>query len=204
MLAFKEGGLAMNKQDRRVKRTKKDLRDAFLSLTKQKDIAQITVKEIIEKADYNRTTFYVHYADKLDLMDDFMKVNIAGIIEAIRTPYRENKSIDLSTIQDNALLFIDYIYENQQTFEILFNKQHFFSFEEELTKAILQINLEDVFIDDPIFENIDKEIYFRMHTKALIGLIEYWIHSDFSKDINFIKTQLINFWKVRNTLIQFK
>lgn len=53
-----------NKDDRRVKRTKKSIREAFLSLLEQKDYDQITVTDIIEKADYNRATFYRHYHDK--------------------------------------------------------------------------------------------------------------------------------------------
>ncbi|MCA1024478.1 TetR family transcriptional regulator [Cytobacillus kochii] len=194
----------IKRNDRRVKRTKKDLRNAFLTLALQKDIAQITVKDIIEEADYNRTTFYVHYADKFALMDDLMNTTIEGIINSIREPYRENKVIDLSTIQKNALLFVDYVYEHQQTFKILFNKEHFYFFEEKLTNSIMKVNLSDVTIEDETFQVMDKDILFRMHTKVLIGLLEFWTQSNFKYDCDYIKEQLINFWRIRTTLVQFR
>lgn len=57
------------KQDRRVKYTRMVLRDGLLTLMKDKPIDKITVKEICEKADVNRSTFYVHFASPQDLLD---------------------------------------------------------------------------------------------------------------------------------------
>src|SRR5262245_24998643 len=56
------------KEDRRTRRTRQLLREAFLSLLKNKRYEDISVQEIIEQADVARSTFYAHYADKQDLM----------------------------------------------------------------------------------------------------------------------------------------
>lgn len=53
--------------DRRVRRTKRSLRMALTKLLAQKDIKDITVKEVTELADVNRGTFYLHYTDIYDL-----------------------------------------------------------------------------------------------------------------------------------------
>nr|WP_204415555.1 TetR-like C-terminal domain-containing protein [Bacillus tianshenii] len=55
--------------DRRKKYTRMVLKDSLLELLKEKPIASITIKEICEHADINRSTFYAHYASQYDLLD---------------------------------------------------------------------------------------------------------------------------------------
>ena len=57
------------KTDARVRYTKKVIQDSFLELLKEKPVAKITVKEVCEKADINRGTFYKHYQDCYDLLE---------------------------------------------------------------------------------------------------------------------------------------
>jgi len=55
--------------DRRVKRTRKLLQDAFLFLITEKSFQAISVQDIAERADVNRATFYAHFVDKYALLD---------------------------------------------------------------------------------------------------------------------------------------
>ncbi|MBO7746283.1 TetR family transcriptional regulator [Paenibacillus sp. MWE-103] len=57
------------KPDPRVLRTRQLILDAFRSLIQTKDLKDITVGDITERATINRATFYAHYADKYELMD---------------------------------------------------------------------------------------------------------------------------------------
>ena len=63
--------------DRRVKYTKKVIKDTFLSLLEKKNISNISVKELCEMADINRGTFYRYYIDIYDLLkkieDEFIE-----------------------------------------------------------------------------------------------------------------------------------
>ncbi|MEG1633593.1 MAG: TetR/AcrR family transcriptional regulator [Oscillospiraceae bacterium] len=56
------------KVDRRVRKTKKQLRLALTALMMDKSTSEITVREIAELADVNRGTFYAHYNDVSDLL----------------------------------------------------------------------------------------------------------------------------------------
>lgn len=56
-------------QDRRVRRTRMRLQQAMLELLKEKDARSITVRELTQRADVNRGTFYAHYKDVFDLLD---------------------------------------------------------------------------------------------------------------------------------------
>ena len=59
---------SVNHTDRRVKRTKKALRDALFELLENKGINQITVTELTTLADVNRATFYFYYTDLIDML----------------------------------------------------------------------------------------------------------------------------------------
>ena len=54
--------------DRRVKRTRKRLREALIEILHKKEVYEITVSELAEKADINRGTFYTHYRHAADLL----------------------------------------------------------------------------------------------------------------------------------------
>lgn len=58
------------KEDRRVQMTKRLLKDAMIVLLREKDIYHISIRELCEAADVNRTTFYKHYGSQFELLAD--------------------------------------------------------------------------------------------------------------------------------------
>ncbi|NLM21824.1 MAG: TetR/AcrR family transcriptional regulator [Peptococcaceae bacterium] len=69
-------------EDRRITRTKAAIREALVSLIEEKGFEALTVKDIAIKANINRGTFYLHYKDKYDLLDQTLE-DIARDIESI-------------------------------------------------------------------------------------------------------------------------
>ena len=70
----------------RVQTTKKLLRDALLTLLNEKPLRSITVKELCTRAGLNRGTFYAHYRDVYDLMEqieDEMKTAFFSALEPV-------------------------------------------------------------------------------------------------------------------------
>ena len=59
-------------EDPRVHRTRKLLQQAFIELTVEKGFAALTVRDITERAMMNRSTFYRHYLDKYDLLEQYV------------------------------------------------------------------------------------------------------------------------------------
>ena len=57
------------KPDIRVRHTKDRVRKAFFQLLNTKEFSQITVTELCQIAEINRTTFYKHYLDMTDLLE---------------------------------------------------------------------------------------------------------------------------------------
>lgn len=59
--------------DRRVRRTKALLLKGLISLMETKDVKDISVKELADLADINRSTFYLHYNDIYDMLNQIEK-----------------------------------------------------------------------------------------------------------------------------------
>ena len=59
----------MTGKDRRVRKTKTQLKAGLARLLKEKGINEITVTELTEQVDINRSTFYLHYRDIYDMME---------------------------------------------------------------------------------------------------------------------------------------
>ena len=59
-------------EDLRVRRTRKLLMQALIDLTIENGFAAITVRDITERAMVNRSTFYRHYLDKYDLLEQYL------------------------------------------------------------------------------------------------------------------------------------
>ncbi|MDC0761026.1 MULTISPECIES: TetR/AcrR family transcriptional regulator [Brevibacillus] len=60
-------------EDVRVYKTKKSIASALVSLLKEKDFSQITIKDICTRSLTSKSTFYSHYTDKYDLLEKMVK-----------------------------------------------------------------------------------------------------------------------------------
>jgi AcrR family transcriptional regulator len=67
-----DGKPAQESQDLRVRRTRKLIQQAFIELTVEQGFSTITVQDIADRAMVNRSTFYRHYLDKYDLLNQYM------------------------------------------------------------------------------------------------------------------------------------
>lgn len=67
--------------DLRVKKTRRAIRSAFYALLLEKPFEKITVKDITERAEINKTTFYAHYDTIYDLVDQLEEETVTTIME---------------------------------------------------------------------------------------------------------------------------
>ena len=72
--------------DIRIEKTKTAIHNTFLELRSKKPLEKITIKELCEKAQINKSTFYSHYRDIYDLSDQLETDVVASVIEAIPNP----------------------------------------------------------------------------------------------------------------------
>ncbi|MDN5611768.1 MAG: TetR/AcrR family transcriptional regulator, partial [Staphylococcus equorum] len=70
-------------EDRRVRKTKSAIKNAFIQLLEEKELEKITIQNITQLADVNRGTFYLHYEDKYILLSDMEDEFISRLADRI-------------------------------------------------------------------------------------------------------------------------
>src|SRR5699024_8639993 len=114
------------KQDLRVKRTKNSLNRALLTLMEKKNFTDITIQELADEAMINRVTFYLHYYDKYELLDQCVKYNLDDIMLKHVTPVRHIKQGVIYTDAFSEIVtdVLKSVERNEQFFQIIFQSDH--------------------------------------------------------------------------------
>ena len=71
--------------------TKSDLKEALTRLLEKKDFEAISVSDIAREAGVNRGTFYLHYVDKFDMMDQLIDEILQNILLLLKEGNPKNK-----------------------------------------------------------------------------------------------------------------
>ena len=83
--------MAVKTEDKRVRRTKKAIREALLRIMAVKSVAQVTTTELCREADVNRNTFYTHYSAPEDVLAAVDEELLAELTELIESGYHEGR-----------------------------------------------------------------------------------------------------------------
>ena len=187
--------MKLKKEDRRVIRTKRDLKDAFFTLLKEKnDVDKVSIVDITEKANYNRATFYVHYLDKQSLIDEIIDETLNGFLAAFREPYNQIKTLELDKLSIQAIQIFKYIEDNTEIFRLLFTNKAFKGFYKKFSSVLEELFLTEVSYFDnqsQYFEKINQELFVRAQSYSMIGIISYWVEHDFIFSAEFMNEQLL-------------
>lgn len=99
--------------DLRIEKTKHSICNAFIELRSHKTLERITVKELCELAQINKSTFYAHYVDIYDLSEkiesDIISTvirNLGNIEDALLNPSAFSHKLSLEYTAQNALISI--------------------------------------------------------------------------------------------------
>jgi len=92
--------------DRRQRKTRAAIFDAFISLLAQQDFSQITVEQIIRKADIGRATFYAHFETKDFLLKAFCEELFCHILDAAAPEETEHTHIFDCDAPDSVFLHL--------------------------------------------------------------------------------------------------
>ena len=100
------------KEDLRVVKTKKDIKDAMRKLLAEKEFDRITVTEICNEAMTSRITFYRYYGDKYDLLDDLFSDLGDQVLSHFKKIQEDKEDPSLAESMDDLLTcFLDAYYD---------------------------------------------------------------------------------------------
>ncbi len=157
----------MGKTDRRVKRTRALLRQGLIQLMENKDIKDISVKELSDLADINRGTFYLHYSDIYDLLEkieDNLFTEFNAILDRDMPEGASNRSTK-SMILD----IFTYLEKNRDITRVMIGPHGDLAFVNRL-KELVRIRLQQ--IHEPAQASV---YYFPFILSGFIGVIETWL-----------------------------
>ena len=93
------------KYEKKRELTRNKIVNSFIEVSKEKGVEGVTVSDIIKKAQINRSTFYRHYTDKIDL-EEQIEDQIIGEIKAANSDLKETDNKDIDSAAKN--LFTDF------------------------------------------------------------------------------------------------
>lgn len=157
--------------DRRVKYTKSALKQALIFFLREKPIARITIKEICEKADVNRTTFYAHYSDQFDQLMQIEREFIEGI-----NVYLADFEVkhDESDIVRRVGMIFEYVLANAELCRVLLGGNGNIDFQESLIE-IIGGYVTGVWRESLIADDDTARAMFRFIATGCIGLVSAWL-----------------------------
>ena len=177
------------------RRTDKIIRESFISLISEKPLEKITVRDLCQRADINRATFYRYYTDLYALMDavadDFFHRLFTEIAEK-GTEAKENTTYSTLSLYIHDAL--DIIEKEKELCKVLLPSQTKSSFAELLTKSIYDICA----ITESFTEYRHLQLMYM--TNGMLSVIEYWLSTDCNIDPEPIAQIILD--GVQHTLFQ--
>jgi Transcriptional regulator len=180
------------RRDRKRTQSANALKEAFVQLIlESKGAGAITVSEIADRADYNRSTFYFHYRDKDEILEDLYRDALNGFREALVVPFRHHVRISLNEIFPSTRLLFEHIERNRDLFRALHESGTTPSLYERL-EGLYRTLFSDNFIllKNESLPDIDYEILLSSQIHSLLGMIKYWIQSRFKYSASFMCEQV--------------
>ena len=160
--------------DRRVRKTRRQLRECLITLLKEKQVQDITVRELTDMADLNRGTFYLHYKDVFDLLEK----TEAELQEDFNQLVCKHDAVDLK--QRPSVIFNEIyslVYDNADLIEILLGENGDLNFVNRLKQLIREKCLKDWM---EVFRSGNAaafDAFFSFIVSGCIGLVQYWLQT---------------------------
>ena len=159
-------------ESRRVRITKRLMKEALLELLEKNELVNISVTAICKTADVHRSTFYDYYKDPADLLRDTEQdfLDRIPIPPPMTDPANQDEIIEASTA------FFEYVKENKKAFRILFSRSADSGFSARLVEFLCSGNI-------PVSTDADEATarFISLYiANGTVGMMREWTSSDFS------------------------
>lgn len=182
----------MNRFESKYFNTAYLMQQALINLLNKKEYEYISIKEICSQAGVNRSTFYLHYETKDDLLKECIEETNKRFIDFFA---KENKSFldKLNSLDLNELYFITpeylkpyllFIKDNKNVHEASLNQPY-------LMEANKKYSSLYKYIIDPILNKFnvpeqEREYMVYFYIKGILAIVDEWIKEGCKDDIDFI------------------
>jgi AcrR family transcriptional regulator len=179
------------KIDPRVQRTKKMFEDALIGLLEEKEYQKLTVQEITKRACLNRATFYLHYYDKNELLEQCLDSALNDLRESIKMPDHEF-TYNGEQPHPTFTRLLEKMIENRRFYKIMLAEEKIPYFTEKVAYVIEElVEQGQRFLQENHIEHrIPAPIVKSYITAAYLGVIIWWLKNDMPYTPLYMSTQL--------------
>lgn len=166
----------MEKVDRRVRRSRRLLRDALFSLILEKEYPAITIKEITERADVAYITFFRHYDDIDELLMEGLGKLLAELQSRIEKAAQEAQE-DPQDVMEGRVIF-EHVQEQSDLYTILLKSQGAHQIRKRVRDKIASLYRTTC---RPLQEDqgiVPGDVAANHIATSILALIEWWLEHD--------------------------
>ena len=172
--------MTMKKTDRRVQKTRRLLQDALITLVSEKGFSSVTIQEILDRANVGRSTFYLHFDDKQDLLhscfEDLTKLFEQYNIDLSGSGKLRGDFLDSGFTQD----LFQFIGQNHRLFKAFMGKDSTEMFFHPIYGLIRSYVGQSLGVSETGQKRsaLQLELLSNYLTSALLGALCWWIDKD--------------------------
>jgi len=179
----------LNKSESKYFNTAQRFDQALLSLLEKKPFAYITIREICEAAGVNRSTFYLHYENTADLLQEATEYLMGRFVSyfaedtaALAADYETCDLTELNFINDRYLYpYLSFIRDNRRVFAAVLSQPMTFQ-----SRGIFQQLFDRIF--HPILNRFhypeEEQRYIMLfYLNGVMAVIQEWLADECSKSI---------------------
>jgi AcrR family transcriptional regulator len=176
------------KLDRRISRTRRNLQEALFDLILEKGFDSITVEEITTRADLGRTTFYLHYRDKEDLLMQAVRDQVDGLVSQLsqfpfRGVQRSGSNSGMEAVTPMIALAFQHVAQNVVFYRVLLRGEGTHAALQRLRQILAQAILELIrhFTqrdEKELNPTIPIDVFLNSLAGAWVGLMSWWLEED--------------------------
>lgn len=182
----------MNKKESKYFHTAMKMDEALITLLEKKDFDYITIKEICQVAGVNRSTFYLHYENTWDLLQETTRYIIEKHL-SYYSAHTAGMSLGLDTCPRGELIFVSeeylapyltFIKENQRLFKVAIKQFNALNFSEVYGKMYTHI-FSPILFRFEVPEG-ERPYVMKYYLTGLFAIVMEWLDRDCADDIHHI------------------
>ena len=167
--------------EKKRRKTEKQIETSLLQLMKEHTFETISIRQLIDLAEVNRSTFYRHYLDKYDLLEKIED----RLLGDLQTYYQKSLESACLFKLEKDFKVEDYIHEKQNLFHffepyledlaILLGPNGSPTSSRRLQEALREIFWQSISLADPHLEEVEVDLLLNHQAVSFMGTLTYWL-----------------------------
>lgn len=160
----------MSKVDRRIIKSQEAIKKAFIELMAEKNVDQISIQEISDRANVSRRTIYLHYMDKFDLLDKIIEEHIYELRKLCEL------AVNNTEYNDVVLLWFEYFENHYLFFSTMLASKGGPLFRSRFLEFVLQELENEETITEGRSQGLSdsEDVIIQFYGAAILGVVEWW------------------------------